>query len=199
MGNRSAGNASPSSASSEFEDLLFEARNGNERAFTMIWKNLNPRLTRYVATQSYGSGIDYEDVVSETWISVAKDISKFKGEYSNFKSWLYSIARNRIVDAVRKNGRQIKSYGEPSEMQIVDLKTSVLGEIESDEGLKSIIQAIQTLPPAQAEAIMLRIVAELEINEVAKILDKSEGTVRVACHRGLETLRNKLKEDQSGR
>ena len=197
MGNQSGGNTSTPRAIAELEEFLIAAINGDEKAFEMIWKSLNPRISKYVASQSYGSGIDYEEVVSETWISVARGISKFDGEFPQFKSWVYSIARNRIVDAVRKGNRQVKSGGEISEFEFEDSKSKVDSGIESDESVKEIVKKIKKLPEAQAEVIMLRIVGDLDVNEVARALNKSENAVRVLCSRGLETLRGELKEGRS--
>lgn len=195
MGNQSGGDLSTSHAPGDLESLLSDAIAGDEKAFTSIWQNLNPRLSRFVASQSYGSDLDSESIVSETWISVAKDISKFKGDFNQFKSWVYTIARNRIVDAVRKLNRQVKSGGEISEFDFEDTNSKVHQGIESNESVEEIVKAIKQLPKAQSEVILLRIVADLEVSEVSKILDKSENTIRVLSHRGLETLRAQLGGD----
>lgn len=195
MGNQSGGNTSVTHALNELEDLLNSAIAGDEKAFTLIWQNLNPRLSKYIASQSYGANVDSEGITSETWISVAKDISKFKGDFNQFKGWIYKIARNRIVDAIRKQNRQVKSGGEISDFDFEDTRSKVDSVIELDESVKEIVTAINRLPKAQAEVIMLRIVADLEVVEVSKILDKSENTIRVLSHRGLETLRSQLRRE----
>ena len=196
MGNQSGGNTTVSHAPDELEVTLTEAITGDEDAFTKIWQHLNSRLSKYVATQCYGSNLDSEGILSETWISVAKDISKFKGDFIQFKGWIYKIARNRIVDAVRKESRQVKSGGDITEYEFEDSKSKADSNIEADESVKKIIAQIKELPKAQAEVIMLRIVGDLEVNEVARILDKSENTIRVLSHRGLETLRSQLRRDE---
>lgn len=196
MGNRSGGKPPIAHAPNDLEDLLNSAIAGDEKAFTSIWQSLNPRLSKYIASQSYGANVDSDGITSETWISIAKDISKFKGDFNQFKSWIYKIARNRIVDAIRKESRQVKSGGEISEFDFEDSKSKVDVEIESDESVKEIVTAINKLPKAQAEVIMLRIVADLEVAEVSKILDKSENTIRVLSHRGLETLRDQFKDKE---
>lgn len=195
MGNQSGDNTSVSHASTELEELLNNAKAGDGKAFTLIWQNLNPRLSKYVASQSYGANVDSEGITSETWISVAKDISKFKGDFNQFKGWIYKIARNRIVDAVRKQNRQVKSGGDITEFEFEDSKSKIDSLIESDESVKEIVSAINRLPKAQAEVIMLRIVADMEVADVSKILDKSENTIRVLSHRGLETLRGQLRRE----
>lgn len=189
MGYQKHGGIEPPIAHTELEGYLVAAQKGDPAAFEMIWKNLNPRISRYAAVQCYGSSLDYEEVVSEAWISVAKDISKFKGDFAAFRSWVYALTRNRLIDGVRKRDRQVKNGGDVTELNIEDSAPAMEELIESDEAVKSIVQRINQLPKAQAEIVMLRIVADLTVPETAKVVSKSENTVRVLCHRGLTTLR----------
>ena len=182
------------SAESELEDFLKAAQKGDEKAFEMLYKTLNPRLLRFAATQCYGSNIDYEEVVSESWISVAKDISKFSGNFTQFRSWIYTIVRNRLVDGTRKRDRQVKSGGDIADFNLEESGPRMESLIESDEAVASIVKRIKCLPGAQAEIVMLRIVADLSVEETAQVVKKSENSVRVLCHRGLTTLREELKE-----
>ena len=178
-----------SNAQSDLEGYLVAAQQGDPTAFEMIWKNLNPRITRFAAVQCYGSTLDYEEVVSEAWISVAKDISKFKGDFAAFRSWVYALTRNRLIDGTRKRDRQVKNGGDVTELNLEDSAPHMEDLIESDEAVKSIVERINQLPKSQAEIVMLRIVADLSVQETAKVVSKSENTVRVLCHRGLATLR----------
>ena|ERR1019366_7804165 len=176
----------------ELEESLIAAQKGNEQAFEMIWRNLNPRLLRFAASQCYGSNLDYEEIVSETWISASKDIFKFKGDFKQFRSWIYSITRNRMIDGTRKRDRQVKNGGDITELNLEDRTPRAEELIESSEAIKTIVGKIRQLPQAQSEIVMLRIVADLSVEETAKIVHKSENSVRVLCHRGLTTLRSNL-------
>ena|ERR1700685_2175769 len=186
------------SADIEMEESLIAAQNGDEQAFEMIWRNLNPRLLRFAASQCYGSTLDYEEIVSETWISAAKDISKFKGDFKQFRSWIYTITRNRMIDGTRKRDRQVKNGGDVTELNLEDRSPRPEDLIDSDEAIKSIVVKIKELPEAQSEIVMLRIVADLSVEETAKIVRKTENSVRVLCHRGLATLRVNLSGEVSG-
>jgi RNA polymerase sigma-70 factor (ECF subfamily) len=68
----------------------------------------------------------------------------------------------------------------------------VAKEFEADEKVKSIIAAINRLPEAQAEVLMLRVVSDLSVEEVAKIVKKNANAVRVLAHRGMNTLKEEL-------
>ena len=189
---QSGNDISSSSADSELEVFLIAAQKGDEQAFEMIWKHLNTRLLRYAAAQCYGSTLDYEEVVSESWISAARDISKFKGDFKQFRSWIYTVTRNRMVDGTRKRDRQVKYGGDVTELDLEDRTPRMEEIIEANEAVKTIVEQIRHLPEAQSEVVMLRVVADLSVEETAKIVRKSENSVRVLCHRGLATLREEL-------
>jgi len=120
---------------------------------------------------------------------VAKDINKFKGDYSGFTAWIYGIARNRIVDASRKRDRTIRPSEELDEAFWLPAKQNVETDFESNENVKSIIEAINRLPSAQSEVLMLRVISDLSVEEVAKIVKKNANSVRVLAHRGLTSLK----------
>ena len=189
MGYQRQDGIEPPIAQTDLEGYLVAAQKGDQAAFEIIWKNLNPRITRFAAVQCYGSSLDYEEVVSEAWISVAKNISKFKGDFPAFRSWVYAITRNRLVDGTRKRDRQVKHGGDVTELNLEDKSQPMEELFESDEAVKIIVERINQLPKAQADIVMLRVVADLSVPETAKVVSKSENTVRVLCHRGLATLR----------
>ena len=77
----------------DLEAGVIAARSGDEMAFALLWRENNSRLTKFVQARTYKSDLDFEEIVSEVWINVAKDINKFKGDYSGFTAWIYTIAR----------------------------------------------------------------------------------------------------------
>ena len=157
----------------QLETAVDAARGGDEMAFALLWRENNARLTKFVQARTFNSNLDFEEIVSETWLSVAKDIKKFKGEYSAFTAWLYGIARNRIIDAARKRDRTIRPQAELDEAFWLPSKQDVSTEIEADTNVKEIIAAINRLPEAQAEVVMLRVVSDLSVEDVAKIVKKT--------------------------
>jgi RNA polymerase sigma-70 factor (ECF subfamily) len=175
---------------------LKSARNGNENGFTTLWRFHNSRLTRFVQSKLYGSTIDADEVVSETWLNVARDIRSFNGGPTEFAAWLYTIARNRIIDAVRIRDRQVRPTAELEEAFWIPSPSTVEKEFEGSESVKRIVEAIQKLPPAQSEILLLRIVSDLSVEETAKIVKKSSNSVRVLAHRGLTSLKEILGGEQ---
>ena len=176
----------------ELEAAVEAARGGDEMAFALLWRENNSRLTKFVQSRTYKSDLDFEEIVSEVWMSVAKDIRKFKGDYSGFTAWVYGIARNRIVDASRKRDRTIRPQEELEEAFWIPSNQDVAKDFEANQNVKKIIEEINKLPAAQAEVLMLRVVSDLSVEEVAKIVKKNANSVRVLAHRGLATLKEAM-------
>jgi len=105
---------------------------------------------------------------------------------------IYTIARNRIVDASRKRNRTIKSQAELNEASWIPSNQDVVKDFEASENVKKIIEEINILPAAQAEVLMLRLVADLSVEEIATIVKKNANSIRVLSHRGITTLKVNL-------
>ena len=176
-------------AENKLEQALVAAQNGDEMAFEMLWRENNSRLTKFVQARTYKSDLDYEEIVSETWLNVARDVKKFKGDYSGFTAWVYSIARNRIIDSSRKRDRTIRPQAELEEAFWIPGNQNLERDFEASEGVKKIIDQINKLPAAQAEVLMLKVVGDLKIEEISKIVKKNTNSVRVLAHRGLTGLK----------
>jgi len=176
-------------AENKLEHALTAAQNGDEMAFEILWRENNSRLTKFVQARTYKSDLDYEEIVSETWLNVARDVKKFKGDYSGFTAWVYSIARNRIIDSSRKRDRTIRPQAELEEAFWIPGNQNLERDFEASEGVKKIIDQINKLPAAQAEVLMLKVVGDLKIEEIAKIVKKNTNSVRVLAHRGLTGLK----------
>ncbi|OIQ69145.1 ECF RNA polymerase sigma factor SigD [mine drainage metagenome] len=165
---------------------------GDEACFGELWRALNPRLERFLYAQGAMGDPPASDVASETWLQVVRDLPKFKGDYADFRSWLYQVARNRMVDAARAKARRPKASVDIDEMDrwasLEDLAVGVANRAQLD----GIIDKIRGLPAAQSEALMLRIVADLSVEETAKAMKKTPNAVRVLVHRALTNLRQEI-------
>ena len=167
-----------------FGDTLAKAQAGDEAAFACIFRDVQPALLRYLRMIAP----DPEDVAGDTWVQVVAGLKGFRGEEQAFRAWLFTIARHRAADAGRSRTRR----------PAVPLETSEAAELltspdTADLALEAVssraaVSLIATLPREQAEIIMLRVVAGLDNADVARIVRKSPGAVRVAAHRGLRRL-----------
>jgi RNA polymerase sigma-70 factor (ECF subfamily) len=175
----------------ELNILLRDARDGDEDAFRLLYRQVQPRLLRYARTLV---GDDAEDVTSEAWLHVAKDIASFRGDIDGFRAWVATIARHRALDHMRYHKRRPVGptpTGELPEMLAADdTEMAVLDLLSTHAALTLISQ----LPADQAEIIALRVVVGLDVKAVAKILGKRSGAVRTATHRGLRRLEHLLND-----
>ncbi len=167
-----------------FGDMLARAQDGDEAAFACIFRDVQPALLRYLRVIA----LEAEDVAGETWLQVATGLARFRGDEQAFRAWLFTIARHRAVDAGRSQARRPTVPLDLSEAaeQLVSADSADLA-LEAVSA-HAMLKLIKTLPPDQAEVIMLRVVADLDSGDVARIVGKTPGAVRVAAHRGLRRL-----------
>jgi len=167
-----------------FEVTLASARTGDDEAFARIFRDVQPALLRYLRVIT----TDPEDVASETWIQVVAGLRRFRGQEQDFRAWLFTIARNRAADAGRSRARRpavpLDMTEATQQLTSPDAADLVLETVST----QTTMALIRSLPPEQAEIIMLRVVAGLDTRDVARIVGKTPGAVRVAAHRGLRRL-----------
>jgi RNA polymerase sigma-70 factor (ECF subfamily) len=170
----------------EFDEILAGARAGEAWAFERLWRTLNPALDRYFRVAAPDAA---EDLASETWLQAARDIRRFRGDEHAFRRWLFTIARHRLLDHQRKHRRDktdpVAHDSLPESVDTADLVEERLSTAQA-------LALIRTLPPAQAEAVTLRVVAGLPVADVARLMGKRPGTVRVLTSRGLRALADHL-------
>ena len=167
-----------------FGVTLASAQGGDETAFACLFRDIQPTLLRYLHVITP----EAEDVAGDTWLQVVKGLPRFRGGEEAFRAWLFTIARHRAVDAGRSRSRR------------PDLPLAVAGAVEQPtvpdtadlaleaSSTRSVLALIKTLPRDHAEIIMLRVVAGLEAADVARIVGKTPGAVRVTAHRALRRL-----------
>jgi len=173
------------------DEALIKARTGDEAGFLVLWDALQPRLLRYL--QVIGCD-DVDDVAGETWLQVVRDLAKFKKDNADeFRAWVFTIARHRAIDAARSRQRlRDKVLGaDPFAATVtVTMASPVEDEALAQLSTRQAVALVAQLPRDQAEVVALRVIAGLDTGDVARLLRKSPGAVRVALHRGLRTLAN---------
>ena len=176
-------------ADQQFAEQLSAARAGDETAFSVVYRDLQPRLLRY-ATALVGS--EAEDVTAEAWLQIARDIRGFVGDEDAFRGWAARIVRNRAIDHVRSRARRPQQTSDLS--ALLDRAGEHYTDETAGENLSTAraIALIATLPQDQAEAVLLRCVVGLDVAATALVLGKRPGAVRVAAHRGLKNLARRL-------
>ncbi|MFF5292350.1 RNA polymerase sigma factor [Paractinoplanes globisporus] len=168
----------PTPADPDLGHALRAAQNGDPHGFALLWRGLQPALLRYLRVVI---GDQAEDTASETWLHVIRDLDRFRGDLGAFRGWLFGIARHRALDERRRRS--------PLLVGAVDVPVPDAADAAIEgEGTDWALRVIASLPIDQAEAVMLRIVAGLDVHTTAHILGKRPGAIRVATMRGLRRL-----------
>lgn len=167
------------------------ARDGDQEAFRLLYREVQPGLLRYLRGLV---GEDAEDLASETWLQVARDIRAFRDEGAGFRAWAVTVARHRALDHLRRNQRR-PSATLPADV-LVELADPLdtADEVVRLESTNATVALIATLPRDQAEAVLLRVVVGLDAKTAAQVMGKRPGAVRTAAWRGLRTLAERLAE-----
>lgn len=170
----------------ELTTAVLAAQDGDENAFRTVYRAVHPRLLGYVRTL-VGDG-DAEDVTSEAWLQIARDLDSFTGDADRFRGWAARIARNRALDHIRMRGRRPAVGGDETELTGRAAESDTAGEAMEALSTGRTMALIAQLPQDQAEAVVLRVVVGLDAKSAAETLGKRPGAVRTAAHRGLKKL-----------
>ncbi|MFD0269901.1 RNA polymerase sigma factor [Streptomyces sp. NPDC127106] len=170
----------------ELTAAVLAAQDGDENAFRAVYRSVHPRLLGYVRTL-VGDG-DAEDVTSEAWLQIARDLDSFTGDADRFRGWAARVARNRALDHVRMRGRRPAIGGDETELTGRAADSDTAGEAMEALSTGRTMALIARLPQDQAEAVVLRVVVGLDAKSAAETLGKRPGAVRTAAHRGLKKL-----------
>jgi RNA polymerase sigma-70 factor, ECF subfamily len=177
----------------ELTAAVLAAQDGDESAFRTVYRAVHPRLLGYVRTLV--GEPDAEDVASEAWLQIARDLDRFSGDADRFRGWAARIARNRALDHIRMRGRRPAVGGDEAELTGKAADSDTADEAMEALATGNTMALIAQLPQDQAEAVVLRVVVGLDAKSAAKTLGKRPGAVRTAAHRGLKRLAELLGEE----
>jgi RNA polymerase sigma factor (sigma-70 family) len=173
----------------ELGDAVERARRGDEDAFAVVYRMVQPGLLGYVRGLV---GDDAEDVASDAWLEIARDLGRFRGDGPGFRGWTAVIARHRALDHLRKLKRRPRvTLLEQDVLQLPGDHDTALAALET-LSTREALETIGTLPQEQAEAVLLRVVVGLDGAATARVLGKRPGAVRTSAYRGLRKLAEQL-------
>ena len=178
----------------EFDEVLAGARRADEASFALLYRDAHPPLLRYLRGMS---GELAEDSASETWLEVARSLDFFTGPEPAFRAWLFAIARRKLIDRIRYETRRPSASWDDLDL-IGPVARDVADEVVDADGTAHALRLVRTLPRDQAEAVLLRVVADLDYADVAQVMGRTPGAVRVLVHRGLRRLEQDLAARRDG-
>lgn len=173
---------------------LREAQRGSEDAFRVLYRAIQPGLLRYLQVLV---GQDAEDVASEAWLQITRDLASFRGEVDGFRGWATTIARHRALDHLRRQRKRPTVVGPVEQLAELPGHTDTADSAVDAVTTRDALALIARLPRDQAEAVLLRVVVGLDAATAARVLGKRPGAVRTAAHRGLRRLAEYLDPSDS--
>jgi RNA polymerase sigma-70 factor (ECF subfamily) len=168
----------------EFTDSLRAAQAGDENAVTLLFRSSNPALLRYLRHHAPSVA---EDLLADTWLAAVRRLPSFRGDAEDFRGWLFAVARRRVADHHRRRLRRPEAVTLDDAVEIPGPDPQAVA-VNSLSAQQAIAALVRDLPKDQAEVVLLRVVADLDVAQVARVLGRSPGSVRVTQHRALRRL-----------
>ena len=172
-----------------FDDVLAAARAGAAWAFEVLYRDLSPAVTGYLRLHG---ALDPDDLASETFLAVFRGLAGFSGDEDGLRSWVFTIAHRRLVDDWRRRSRRPQLADDVDDL----LPETPGGDVEDDVltrlGTETVHRMCAGLPADQRSVLLLRVLADLTVEQVAAVMDRSVGSVKALQRRGLRRLRAEL-------
>lgn len=179
----------PGAPVTELDGSVHAMRTGADAGFVQVYRAVHPGLLRYLSVMV---GDQAEDVAQETWAHVCRDLHQFSGDGNAFRGWITTIGRNRALDHLRSHRRRpVDPLPEDGFVHLAaadDTAAQAINAISTHTA----VALIASLPPDQAEAVMLRAVLGLDAKRAGEVMSKRPGAVRTLTYRGLQTLAGRL-------
>jgi RNA polymerase sigma factor (sigma-70 family) len=173
-----------------FEKTIEQCRAGDEDAWSRIFAGLAPLVLGYLRANGAG---EPEDVLSETFLQVARDVGRFEGDERGFRAWVFSVAHHRLIDAQRSAARRpADPVAEPPEPQGAEVAGDAATEAMARIGAEEIREILAVLSADQRAVLTLRILGDLTVAQVAALIGKRPGAVKALQRRGLAAVQREL-------
>jgi RNA polymerase sigma-70 factor (ECF subfamily) len=179
-----------------FERLLSAARSGDQSAWREIYAALAPGVLGYLRARR---AEDPENLAGEVFLQVVRDLPGFEGPARGFRAWVFTIAHHRLLDERRREGRRgghaLTEPPEHAEPQGGDVEDEAMAGL----ALERVTRILASLSPDQRDVLLLRIVGDLSLEDVARVVGKRTGAVKQLQRRGLAAVRRQLEQARTRR
>lgn len=174
---------------SDLKSLIFAVKSGKSENFGQIYNLLFDKVFRFIFFR-VGHKETAEDIAEEVFIKAFSGIGGLASPEA-FEGWLFKIARNMVIDYYREKKQLVDIQDLENTLEY---ESNILDSVNLQLNQKTLLKILKTLPSDQQTVIRLRFMEEMEIEQIAEILEKSEGAIRVIQHRAIEKLKNILEE-----
>jgi RNA polymerase sigma factor (sigma-70 family) len=176
-----------------FAASLRAARSGEEWAWRALYAEFAPVLLGYLRARRADQP---EDVLGEVMLQIVRDLSSFDGGKDEFRAWAFTIAHHRLLDERRRSARRPAEPMPAPELE----RLGQVGDAEEDAlralSAERVGRLLAKLSPDQQNVILLRVLGELTVEQVAQVIGKTAGAVKALQRRGLEAIRCELERER---
>jgi RNA polymerase sigma-70 factor (ECF subfamily) len=174
-----------------FPGTLEAARTGAEWAWTDIYRDRAPAVLGYLrARRAY----EPEDLTGEVFHQVVRDLPRFHGGETEFRAWVFVIAHHRLLDEGRRRARRpvdLEADVPAVASETDDVETQVIESTSTD----AVRRIIDRLPPDQRDVLLLRVIGDLTVEQVAQAIGKSPGAVKALQRRGVAAIKRTVEKE----
>jgi RNA polymerase sigma-70 factor (ECF subfamily) len=174
------------------EKLIKSAVKGDASAFGQLYDHYQPMIYRFVAVK-VSRREEAEDITHQVFMSAWLNVKSYQHRGHPFSSWLYQIARNQVIDFYRS--RRSDTPIDAIDPEYFAVATSAEFAIPMKLEVEAVRQAMKKLKPEYEDVIILRFIEDLSLKEVAGVLGKTEGAVKLMQHRAMRELKKILKDE----
>lgn len=167
------------------------AARSDREAFEVLYRRYLDRVYAYAFYQ-LGDHHDAEDATERTFLAALRALPEFRDEGATFRAWLFRIAHNTLANALRSRSRR-RTEPLPEDLQRAAPDADPAQLVARADERRRILAAVRRLPDDRRQVILLRFVDGLSTLEIAQVLDRSPGAVRVLQHRALRVLASQLR------
>ena len=172
----------------DLDALVAAAQEGSVSAFERLYRSMAAQVVSYLRWHRVS---DPAGLTNDVFAQVHRKLQTFEGDEQGFRSWVFTIAHHRMIDDRRRSQRQPFVAGE---IEVEDHRAT--GDVEDDAfallSTDRVKDLLAVLSPDQKNVVLLRVVADLSVEEVARILGKREGAIKALQHRAMGALRRHL-------
>ena len=173
-----------------FDALLYAAKRGDGPSVAVLFRDLHPRINRYLRARELNAA---DDIEGDVWEAIARGLGDFTGSEGEFSAWAFTIARRRIIDQRRRTARRRTDVTDPETLrEFLAPDAPDLDAIERLSAQDAIDLITRTLSEEQADVVLLRVLGGLDAATVGEILGRTENWVWVTQHRALRKLATRL-------
>ncbi|MBO0993886.1 RNA polymerase sigma factor [Bacillus sp. SD088] len=169
-------------------------RNGHHESANQLISKYYQEIYGFVYKQTMDADTSL-DLTQEIFISVLQSIHRFKNERASFRTWLYRVATNRVVDYYRSRNYKYRNYTSPLEDEDVQDQNDFVLSLEYKEDIEKITGLINQLETVSQEIIRLKLFGEYTLQEIAEMVQAPLSTVKTKYYKALKEIKKKMEED----